>query len=99
MLGFRSGSEESALASAIPHMVTATTDTRDTGTAITRAAITAITAVIHITERITILAGRTTTEAIELTSTISIITTATKAQVGVRLRGWLGAIPSQPFFA
>jgi hypothetical protein len=66
---------------------------------ITRAATTATTAVIHITERITILGDRTTTEAIDLTSIISIITTATKAQVGVKLSGWLGAIPSQPFFA
>ena len=65
---------------------------------ITRAATTATTAVIHITERITILGGRTTTEAIDLTNIIRIITTATKAQVGVNLSGWLGAIPSQPFF-
>ena len=65
---------------------------------ITRAAITAITGVLRITERIT-LAGRTTTAAIELTSIIGIIITATKAR-GVDVRGgWLGAIPSQPFFS
>ena len=46
---------------------------------ITRAAITAITGVLHITERITTLDGRITTAAIEFTSITSIITTATKA--------------------
>jgi hypothetical protein len=66
---------------------------------ITRVVITVITGVIHLTERLTILGGRTTTEAIDLTSIISIITTATKAEVGAKLSGWLGAIPSQPFFA
>lgn len=49
----------------------------DTG--IIREAITAITAVIRITERINTLGGRTTTEAIDLTSIISIIT-GTKAR-------------------
>ena len=47
---------------------------------ITRAAITAITGVLHITDRITTPDGRTTTAAIELTSIIGIITTATKAE-------------------
>ena len=46
---------------------------------ITPAATTTTTAVIHITERRTTVGGRTT-EGIELTSIISIITTATKAQ-------------------
>jgi hypothetical protein len=61
----------------------------DMGT--TRAAITATTAVLHITERvihitehITILGGRTSTEAIDLTSIINIITTATKERVGAK---------------
>ena len=54
------------------------TDTRDMG--ITPAATTATTAVIHLTARLTTLDGRTTTAAIELTSIISIITTATKAE-------------------
>ena len=53
------------------------TDTRDMG--ITRAATTTTTAVIHLTERLTTLDGRTTTAAVALTSIISIITTATKA--------------------
>jgi hypothetical protein len=44
---------------------------------ITRAGIRATTAVIHLTERPTTLGGPTT-GAIELTSIISIITTATK---------------------
>jgi hypothetical protein len=44
---------------------------------ITRAAITAITGVTHITERI-IVGGRTTTTAIDITSITSVITTATK---------------------
>lgn len=74
--------EESGSASAIPLIVTATTDIRDTDTAIIREA-TAITAVIHITERITTLGGRTTTEAIDLTSIISTIT-AIKARVGAK---------------
>ena len=66
---------------------------------ITHAATTTITAVIHITERIT-LDGRTTTAAIELTSIISIITTATKADGLVRgLISWLGATPSQLLFS
>jgi hypothetical protein len=49
---------------------------------ITRAATTAITAVIHITERITTLGGRTTSTG--TTDRISIITTATKARVGAK---------------
>ncbi len=52
------------------------TDTRDMG--ITRAATTTITAVIRLTGRLTTLDGHTTTAAIELTSIIRIITTATK---------------------
>jgi hypothetical protein len=51
---------------------------------ITRAATTATTAVIHLTERLTTLDGRTIIGAIELTSIISNITTAIKAQVGVK---------------
>jgi len=64
------------------------TDTRDMG--IIRAATTTTTAVIHLTERITALGGittlggLTTTEAIDHTSIIRIITTATKARVGVK---------------
>ena len=81
MLRSQSASEESESASVIRDIVTATdiraTDTRDLG--ITRAAIPATMAVIHITERRTTVGGRTT-EGIELTSIISIITTATKAQ-------------------
>jgi hypothetical protein len=46
---------------------------------ITHAAITATTGVIHITERITTLGGRTTTAAIDITCITSVITTATKA--------------------
>ena len=66
---------------------------------ITRAATTATTAVIHLTGRLTTLDGRTTIAAIELTSIIGITITVTKMRVGVRLSGWLGVIPSQPFFA
>jgi hypothetical protein len=59
----------------------------------------AITGVIHITERITTLGGRTTTAAIEVTGITSIIATAIKAgRVGVRAKE-LEAIPSQPFVA
>ena len=47
---------------------------------ITRAAITATTGVIHITEHITTLGGRTTTAAIDITSITSVITTATKSR-------------------
>ena len=53
------------------------TDTRDMG--ITHAVTTTTTAVIRLTGRLTTLGGHTTTAAIELTSIISIITTATKA--------------------
>src|SRR5580765_4314500 len=49
---------------------------------ITPAATTTTTAVIHITEHLTTLDGRTTTAAIDLTSIISVITTATKAGTG-----------------
>ena len=67
---------------------------------ITRAATTAITAVIHLTERLTTVDGRTTTAIIASTSIVSTITTANNKayQVGVRLSSWLGAIPSQLFF-
>ena len=46
---------------------------------ITRVATTTTTAVIRLTGRLTTLGGRTTTAGVELTSIISIITTATKA--------------------
>jgi len=56
--------------------------------------------VIHITERITTLGGRTTTAAIDLTSITNIITTATKAEALVwGLTSRLGANPSQAFFS
>ena len=65
--------------------------TRPTGTAITvtraimaitHAAITAITGVLHTTGRITTLAGRTTTAATEFTATTSIIViTATNSVI------------------
>lgn len=68
-------------------------DTRDI--AITRAATTTTTAVIQLTERITILGGRITTEAIELTSIISIITTATRRRVGkVKWLAWSNSKPA-----
>jgi len=73
MLRFQLGSEEWESASVIPGI--ATTDIRDMG--ITHAA-TATMAVIHITERLTTVDGRTTIAAIELTSIGSIITTAIK---------------------
>ena len=50
------------------------------GMGITRAATTAITGALHITERITTLDGRTTTAAIDITSITGIITTATKTE-------------------
>ena len=57
------------------------TDTRDMamdiqGMGITRAATPAITAVIHLTERLTTRGGRTTTAVIASTSIVSTITTA-----------------------
>jgi hypothetical protein len=65
---------------------------------ITRAAIIATTAVIRIrvTEHLTIMVGRITTEAIELTSIISIVTTAIRRRL-MKVKGWLGVIPSQLF--
>src|SRR5206468_7917675 len=76
-LRFQSGSEESGSDLVTPHTGTAT-DIRDTTVTI-RAAITAITGVLHITDRITTPDGRTTTAAIEFTSIIGITITATKA--------------------
>lgn len=65
-------SAQSELGSVIPHTdITTVTD-------ITRAAITAITGVIPITEVIIPAVGRTTTAAIDITSITSAITTATK---------------------
>jgi hypothetical protein len=62
--------------SVTPHTGTAITDIRDT-IVITHIAITGV---IHITEHITTLDGRTTTADIDITSITSvIITTATKA--------------------
>src|SRR5438477_7584341 len=89
MPNFQSGSEESELAPVTRHTVTATTVIRDI-MVITRAMATAITGVIHIPERI-IAAGRTTTAAIVTTSITSVITTATRMQVSVRLLRWLAS--------
>ena len=75
---FQSGAEESESASVTRHTVTATTVIRDI-MVLTRAAITAIMPVIHITERITILGGRTTTATTDTTSIIS-VTIAIKRQ-------------------
>jgi len=63
---------------------------------ITRAATTTTTAVIHLTERITILGGRTTTAAIDIRSITSIITTATKRVVHVRVNrlAWSNSKPA-----
>jgi len=61
----------------VPHTATVITDTRDM--VITRAAITAIMGAIHITERITTMAGRTTTGAIDITNITTVITTGTKS--------------------
>ena len=95
-LKFQLGSEESGSALVIPAIVMATTDTRDMDMGIIREATTATTAAIHITERIT-PGGRTTTEAIEFTSIIRIITTATKAGVGAK-KNWLAWSNSKPAF-
>ena len=65
--------------------------------AITRGATTTIMAVIHIrvTERLIIVGGRITTEAIELTSIISIVTTATRRRVGkVKWLAWSNSKPA-----
>ena len=70
MLRFRLESARSELESATLHMGTAITDIGDT--AITRAAITAITEVARITERIIIAAGLITV-AIDITSITSVI--------------------------
>ena len=69
-------------------------DTRDI--AITRAATTTTTAVIHLTERLTTVDGRTIIGAIELTNIISIITTATKRVVHVRVNrlAWSNSKPA-----
>ena len=75
---FQSGPEESESASVTRHTVPATTVIGDI-LVITRAVITAIMAVIHITERITILDGRTTTATTDTTG-ITRVTTATKTQ-------------------
>jgi hypothetical protein len=95
MLRFRLESAQLGSDSVIQHTDTAIMDIRDI--AITRAAITATTGVIHITERITTLGGRTT--AIDITSITSAIITTTKYRVDARLIGWLGGIPSQLFFS
>ena len=78
-LRFQSGSDQSESDSVTPHTDTAPTDVRDP-MVITRAAITATTGVIHITEHITALGGRITTAAIDITSITSVITTATKSR-------------------
>ena len=78
-LRFQSGSDQSESDSVTPHTDTATTDIRDP-MVITRAAITATMGVIHITEHITTLGGRTTTAVIDITSITSVITTATKSR-------------------
>ena len=76
MLRFQLDSAQPGLDSDIPPTDTAT-DIRDI-MVITRAATTAITGVIHITERITIVAGRITTAAVGITSITSVTTTGTK---------------------
>ena len=76
MLRFRLESARSELESATLHMGTAITDIGDT--AITRAAITAITGVTHIIEPTTV--GGPITMAIDITSITSVIITATKAR-------------------
>jgi hypothetical protein len=75
----------------------ATTDTRDMDMGIIREATTATTAATHITEPIT-LGGRTITEAIELTSIIRIITTATKARVGAKKLAGLEQLQASFFY-
>jgi len=76
MLRFRLELAQSELDSVIPHTVIATTDIQDMVT--TRVAITAITAVLHITERTITMVGPITA-AIDITSITSVIITVIEA--------------------